>query len=201
MLHSMIKAPRPTRAEVSDIANACLDRTDAIMLSGETAYGKYPLESVETMARIALETESSYSTFIDTPYTDDNKITAYLSKAAVKAAIRLNTKALIADTASGRTILGLAAYRGENLVFAQCYNDQVMRELSLSYGIYCDRIKSSKSVHFFLQDTLTRLLDQDFLTNDDMITVLAGNYGETSGASFIDISTVENMIGKSMICR
>ena len=194
MLHSMINSPRPTRAEVSDIANACLDRTDAIMLSGETAYGKYPLKAVETMARITLETEMNGSTFIDTVYTVDHKVTAYLSKAAVKASMRLNTKALIADTLTGRTILGLAAYRGENLLFVECYSKRVMRELSLSYGVYSDYVEIKASAHDFLQITLPRLISQGNFEKEDLIVVLAGNYGTAQGASFMEISTAQSML-------
>ena len=195
MLHSMINSPRPTRAEVSDIANACLDRTDAIMLSGETAFGKYPVKSVETMARIVLETEMDGSTFVDTDYTVDHKVTAYLSKAAVKTSMRLDTKALIADTLTGRTILGLAAYRGKTLIFVQCYSKRVMRELSLSYGVYCDYIEIKASAHDFLKVTLPMLMYHGHFEKEDLIVVLAGNYGTEQGASFIEISTAEIMLG------
>ncbi|MGV7222997.1 MAG: pyruvate kinase [Nitrospinales bacterium] len=138
MLQSMIHSPRPTRAEVSDVANACIDRTDAVMLSGETAIGKYPLESVKMMATIADEVESSIRTFVNVSYESENSITSYLAKAAVKASMRLDTKALVADSISGKTILNLAAYRGESLIYAQCYSKQVMRHLAISFGVYSD---------------------------------------------------------------
>jgi pyruvate kinase len=194
MLQSMVVSPRPTRAEVSDVANACLDRTDAVMLSGETANGKYPLEAVKMMAKIAKEVESSGSTFTDTVYETQNTVTSYLSKAAVKASMRLNSKALIADTISGRTILSLAAYRGESPIYAQCYDKRVMRELALSYGVQAHYMERDLTSHLFLQSALTRLLEENEFTQDCLITVLAGNFGSDYGASYVEISTAKNLL-------
>lgn len=194
MLQSMIYSPRPTRAEVSDVANACLDRTDAIMLSGETANGKYPLESVKMMARIALEVESSLSTFIDTTYETGNDVTSYLAKAAVKASLRLNTKGLIADTISGKTIRSLAAYRGENRIYAFCYNKRVMRELALSFGVRAHYMQADLSSHEFLESALSKLFEEKRIAEDSLLTVLAGNFGSDNGASYVEISTARNLL-------
>lgn len=194
MLQSMINSPRPTRAEVSDVANACLDHTDAVMLSGETAYGKYPLEAVKMMAKIAKEIETSLSSFIDTSYESENDVTGYLSKAAVKASMRLNTKALIADSISGKTIRSLAAYRGESPLYAQCYDKRVMRELALSYGVSANYMKPDLTSHEFLQTALTRLIEEKRFDEDSLITVLAGNFGSDYGASYVEISTAKNLL-------
>jgi pyruvate kinase len=194
MLQSMVVSPRPTRAEVSDVANACLDRTDAVMLSGETANGKYPLEAVKMMSKIANEVETSRSTFTDTVYETQNTVTSYLSKAAVKASMRLNSKALIADTISGRTILSLAAYRGESPIYAQCYDKRVMRELALSYGVMANYMERDLTSHLFLQNALTRLLEKKEFTENCLITVLAGNFGSDCGASYVEISTAKNLL-------
>ena len=194
MLQSMIKSPRPTRAEVSDVANACLDRTDAIMLSGETAFGKYPLESVQMMTRIAEEIESSLSTFTDSPYEAENSVTSYLAKAAVKASLRLKTSALIADSISGKTILSLVAYRGKNPIFAQCYSMRVMRELALSYGVYASYMTPDITSHEFLRTALNRLLAEKYFDEESLITVLAGHFGATYGASYVEISTARNLL-------
>ena len=196
MLQSMILNPRPTRAEVSDVANACLDHTDAVMLSGETAFGKYPLEAVQMMANIAAEVEASHSTFTDTSYEGENNVTSYLSKAAVKAALRLTTKALIADSISGKTILSLAAYRGENVIFAQCYSKRVMRELAISFGVYANYMQSDLTTHEFLEAALTRLMAENHFGLDSLITVLAGNFGSEAGASYVEISTAKNLLEK-----
>src|SRR5210317_48942 len=140
MLHSMIDSPRPTRAEVSDVANACLDHTDALMLSGETANGKYPELAVRTMVKIAVEVESKRKGYMDVGYTQENKVAAYLAKSAVKAGLRLNTRAIVADSLTGTSIRALSAYRGANVIHAQVYDRRVMRRLSLSYGVYADYI-------------------------------------------------------------
>ena len=197
MLQSMIHSPRPTRAEVSDVANACLDGTDAIMLSGETANGKYPLEAVQVMTRVALEIESGHDTFNDIPYESDNSVTSYLAKAAVKASMRLHTKALIADTISGKTILSLAAYRGKNPIYAQCYSKRVVRELGLSYGVCAHFIQQDLSSHVFLRTALTRLIEEDRFAEESLITVLAGHFGSVNGASYIEISSAKNMLNRN----
>jgi pyruvate kinase len=192
MLHSMIESPRPTRAEVSDVANACLDHADALMLSGETASGKYPEVAVRTMAKIAQEVESKKSSYINVPYTHENKITAYLAKAAVKAALRMNTKAIVADSLTGTSILALSAYRGDNPIFAQVYDRRVMRQLSLSFGVFADFISMDITTAQPLKDAICRLMDEHCFKEEDLIIVLAGSFGVKQGASFIEISTAGN---------
>ncbi len=196
MLQSMMNSPRPTRAEVSDVANACLDHTDAIMLSGETAHGQYPLESVKMMAKIAQEVESGLSTFTDTPYESEHNVTGFLAKAAVKAALRLDTQALIADTISGKTILSLVAYRGENPIFAQCYSKRVVRELALSFGVVASYMPPDLSSHEFLRTAVTRLIDDHSFSPQSLVTVLAGNFGSDFGASYVEISTAANLLNR-----
>lgn len=193
MLHSMIDSPRPTRAEVSDVANACLDRADALMLSGETASGKYPEVAVRTMTKIIREVEAKNSQYIDVPYSDQHKITAYLAKAAVKAALRLNTKAIVADSVTGKSILALAAYRGNNPIYAQIYNRQVMRQLSLSYGVYADYTLKDITSNEQLSKSICRLIGDRHFDDEDLIIVLAGSFGAKHGASYIEISTARNL--------
>ena len=123
MLHSMITNPRPTRAEVSDIASAIYSQTDAIMLSGETANGKYPVEAVKTMTKVALEVEKNKEKFLEIPYLNiKGEISAYLAKVAVKTAFRIGARGIIADTTGGKTIRDMASYRGIKLILAQCYS-------------------------------------------------------------------------------
>lgn len=191
MLHSMIESPRPTRAEVSDVANACLDHADALMLSGETAYGKYPEMSVRTMASIAQEVEDKKSSFMDVPYSIQNKVTAYLAKAAVKASLRLNTKAIIADSLTGKSIRALSAYRGDSPIYAQIYDRKVMRQLSLSFGVFASFIPLGLSSSDPIQMAICRLIDEKQFKAEDLIIVLAGSFGPRHGASFIEISNAE----------
>ena len=192
MLQSMITNPRPTRAEVSDIANAVYSQTDALMLSGETANGRYPVEAVKTMARVALEVENNKEKFIDMPSVKINgEISAYLAKVAVKTAVRIDARGIIADTTGGRTIRDMAAYRGYKIILAQCYLKSTMRELALSYGIYASYQERKKSIDDFLKVALQNLTRDNFVNNDDVIVVLAGNFSGGSGFSFIEVGTVE----------
>jgi pyruvate kinase len=193
MLHSMITSPRPTRAEVSDVANACLDHTDALMLSGETANGKYPEVAVRTMAKIAKEVEQKRSSFIDVPYSIDNKVTAYLAKAAVKAALRLNTKGIVADSLTGTSIRALAAYRGDNPIYAQVYDQKVMRQLSLSFGVAASYLPLDITSPNLLKNSICRLIDEKEFNDDSLIIVLAGSFGANHGASYIEISTARTL--------
>jgi pyruvate kinase len=192
MLHSMISNPRPTRAEVSDIANAIYSQTDAIMLSGETANGKYPVEAVKTMTKVALEVEKNKEKFLDIPYLNvTGEISAYLAKVAVKTAFRIGARGIIADTTGGRTIRDMASYRGINLILAQCYSLSTMRELALSYGVYASFQERKKSVDEFIHIALKKLVKTHNMKVDDIIVVLAGNFSDGSGFSFIEVGSVQ----------
>jgi pyruvate kinase len=192
MLHSMITNPRPTRAEVSDIANAIYSQTDAIMLSGETANGKYPVEAVKTMTKVALEVEKNKEKFLNIPYLNvTGEISAYLAKVAVKTAFRIGARGIIADTIGGRTIRDMASYRGINLILAQCYSDTTMRELALSYGVYTSLQVKKKSVDEFIHIALKDLTVTHNLKNDDIVVVLAGNFSGGTGFSFIEVGSVQ----------
>jgi len=200
MLHSMIKNPRPTRAEITDIANAVFTGTDAIMLSGETAYGDYPVEAVKTMARTVMEVESSTTFNISEKIAPhDNEISVYLAKTAVKAVEKLNARAIITDTDTGKTARYISAFRGRSPIFAQCYSKRVMRELALNFGIYSDYMTVETSKNQFIRTTLSSLLDKKYLSPDALIAVLAGNFGKKSGPSFVEISTAGNMIASEKI--
>ncbi len=192
MLHSMIDSPRPTRAEVSDVANACLDNTDALMLSGETASGKYPELAVRTMAKIAVEVESKRQGYLDVGYTQESKVAAYLAKSAVKAALRLNTKAIVADSLRGTSIRALSAYRGANVIYAQVYDRRIMRLLSLSYGVYADYIAMDLGDGAPLRQSICRLIAENRFHDDDLIVILAGSFGSRQGATYIEISSAAN---------
>jgi len=192
MLHSMITNPRPTRAEVSDIASAIYSQTDAIMLSGETANGKYPVEAVKTMTKVALEVEKNKEKFLDIPYLNvTGEISAYLAKVAVKTAFRIRAMGIIADTTGGRTIKDMASYRGIKLIFAQCYSENTMRELALSYGVYASYQERRKSVDEFIHVALKKLIKAHNLKSEEIIVVLAGNFTGGSGFSFIEVGSVQ----------
>jgi len=191
MLHSMITNPRPTRAEVSDVANAIYSQTDAVMLSGETANGKYPVEAVKTMTKVALEVEKNKEKYLEMQSIDyAGEVSSYLSKVAVKTAIRIGARGIIADTTRGRSIRDMAAYRGINLLLAQCYTLRIMRELALSYGVYSNFQERKKSMDEFIHIALKNLTISHDLQGDDIVVVLAGNFSGGSGFSFIEVGSV-----------
>ena len=207
MLQSMIENPRPTRAEVSDVANAIFDGTDAIMLSGETAYGKYPVEAIKMMKSIAKEIEGNTETFLanleavalkhesNKSQTQNDEVAAQLTKVAIEASEHLDVKAIISDTTSGRSIRALAAYRSRHTIYAQCYNKHTMRKLVLSYGVHVDYLEMPKSHSAFIKNALINLVHKKAFYKENLVTVIAGNYGRTTGVSYMEIATVENLLG------
>ena len=206
MLHSMIHNPRPTRAEITDIANAIYYRTDAVMLSGETAYGKYPVESVRTLTQVARETEKSKVSENDirVPFThDDKEITSFLAKQAVKSAAKLNTKAIVTDSHTGRTARVLAAFRGSKPVFAMATSKRLARELSLSYGVWAEYqpgegIENTKeSRRAYYEDAIRKLIEYKMIKKGDRVAYLGGSFGETGGTTYLDI----NEAGKVLEAR
>lgn len=199
MLHSMIDNPRPTRAEVSDVATAIYDRTDAIMLSGETAYGNYPVESVKVMSKIALEVEASKDKRNDLPVPRlDNETSAFLAEAAVLASKELNVTAIVTDTLTGKIARYIAAFRGALPVFAKCHNGRVKRELALSYGVFPSEIQSKKNKHKLIETSLLDLVERNMITEKDTVVYVGGNFGVGGGTSFIEIASVEQMAHAKM---
>lgn len=197
MLHSMIKNPRPTRAEVTDIANAIYYRTDALMLSGETAYGKYPLEAVQTMTKVAREAENTKlaANDIRVPIEgNDLDVTSFLAKQAVKSSNKLHVKAIITDSYTGRTARYLAAFRGTSTVFAICYNPRVTRMLSLSYGVWAVYQPWNDSRRGYFYSALNELIKSGRITRNDMVAYLSGSFGEGGGTTFLEINNVGKVL-------
>ncbi|OPZ26162.1 MAG: Pyruvate kinase [Bacteroidetes bacterium ADurb.BinA174] len=199
MLHSMIEHPRPTRAEITDIANAIYYRTDAIMLSGETAYGKYPVEAVRTMTKVAHETEKTKlaENDIRVPYAlDDNEVTSFLAKQAVKTASRLNTQAIFTDSHTGRTARVLAAFRGKKPVFAMTTTERLARELALSYGVWAEHLpgkgieNTKESRRAYYVAAIQKMLEHKMIDVKNRVAYLGGSFGETGGTTYLDISEV-----------
>ncbi|MFA5815285.1 MAG: pyruvate kinase [Bacteroidales bacterium] len=196
MLHTMIEHPRPTRAEISDVANAIYTGTDALMLSGETAYGQYPVEAVSMMTRIALEVENSRESEGVSISSIDNEIAAFLANTAFHASKDLNTSAVVIDTLTGRTGRYMAAFRNRNPVFAACYSVRVMRELALSYGICPFYMDPKENTDTFKRSVVSYLLDHGELDRSDRIIVVGGSFGPRKGASFLEISKVSDLLGR-----
>ncbi len=195
MLHTMISNPRPTRAEVSDVATAIYDRTDAVMLSGETAYGQYPVEAVQLMSRVALEVESSKDKRNDLPVPRlENEVSAFLAEAAVMSGNELKVAAIITDTLTGKIARYISAFRSPRPVFAKCHNGRVKRELALSYGVYPSEIVVKKNKYKLVETSLLDLVERRFIQENDTVVYVGGNFGVGGGTSFIEIASVEQMM-------
>ena len=193
MLHTMIDHPRPTRAEVSDIANAVFSGTDAIMLSGETAYGDYPLEAVKVMSRVAEANESILPPDANRNLVRiNNEITAALARVAVRMTTMLPIKAIVVDTNSGRTARYLSAFRGGLPVYARCYDEHVMRELALSFGVRPYFSVKPHSRDEFIRD-IPQVLLQNGYQPEDQILVIGGSFGHVRGASFLEVCKISDI--------
>lgn len=200
MLHTMIDNPRPTRAEVTDIANAIYSRTDALMLSGETASGKYPLEAVQTMAAIAEQAEQDRmnSDDFDIPLSSTCSQREFLAHTAIESTRKLGVAGIIAASESGQTARDIAAFRGPTPVLAICYNNEkTMRWLNLSYGVIPIYQKKHLSSLFLFMAALRMLLQKGYIKNDDKIAYLGGSIGGRGGATFLEINRVSQVFDKS----
>ncbi len=175
MLESMISAPRPTRAEASDVANAVLDGADAVMLSGETSVGEYPIETVETMARIVASTEDhglARMTAIDwQPRTRGGVI----AKAAAEVAERVGAKYLIAFTQSGDSARRLSRYRGSIPMLAFTPVDAVRSQLSLSWGIEAFKLPPVNHTDEMVMQIDQALLKINRVSEGDLVVLIGGS--------------------------
>ena len=200
MLHTMINNPRPTRAEVTDIANAIYYRTDALMLSGETASGKYPLEAVQTMARIAEQAEKDkcLNDDIEVPLSsEDLDQRAFLAHAAIDATRKLGVAGIITDSETGQTARNLAAFRGPVPVLAICYNEKTQRWLNLSYGVIPIYQREQVSSQYMFFAALRMLRQKGYIKDEDKIAYLSGSFGEGGGTTFLEINKVEEVFNRS----
>lgn len=187
MLHSMIEHPRATRAEISDVANAVYQRADAMMLSGETAYGKYPVESVRTMSSVAIEVENAMHGVLGVPPMVDSDINSFLAHEAVMAGEKVNAKAIFTDAFRGVSARFIASFRGSNPTFAICHNQSVMRWLALSYGVnayYYEDDASESPRHS--TEAVRRIVEQGLIQPDDRVAYLTGT---RRGARALEIIT------------
>ena len=200
MLHTMISNPRPTRAEVTDIANAIYYRTDALMLSGETAYGKYPVEAVKTMTKIAAQAEKDKLSDNDIriPFgREQQRRDCVPGQTSVKATTKLKIRAIITDSYSGRTARNLAAFRGKYPVLAICYKEKTMRHLALSYGVEAIYMPEKANGQAYYFAALRKLLDDGVLSESDMVAYLSSGKQGTQ-TSFLEINVVGDVLKYAM---
>ncbi|MCR1899160.1 pyruvate kinase [Irregularibacter muris] len=176
MLDSMIRNPRPTRAEVTDVANAIFDGTDAIMLSGETAAGKFPVEAVRTMDRIARKTENSlnYKEMLKTLDPAEISVTDSISHATCTTAQELGASAIITATASGHTARMVSKYRPESPILAFTPDAKVVRRLTLVWGVYPVLIQDFTSTDELFDHSVHRALEEGLVQWGDLVVITAG---------------------------
>lgn len=191
MLHSMIDNPRPTRAEVTDVSNAITQRADAIMLSGETAYGQYPVEAVRTMCRIAEESERYIDVSLDVNLEKVTKpIAAVLARSIVGATEEIPVKAIIFDTWTGRTGRYLAEFRPKVPIYAMCYNGFTMRELALTYDVYGYKFDITGTKEGFVNNSIKILLEDGKISKGDLVGFIGGSFNDVLGATYMEFKYV-----------
>lgn len=199
MLHTMITNPRPTRAEVTDIANAIYSNTDALMLSGETASGKYPLEAVKTMAAVAEQAENdrnSFDAMYNVPLNEHCSQREFLSHSAIESTRLLGIEGIITASKSGYTARCLATYRGPKPILAICYNDKLQRWLNLSYGVIAVRQKEKASAGEIFNAALRMLRQKGYVTNEDKVAYLSGALDSLGdGTTLLEMIKVGDRIG------
>ena len=222
MLDSMIVNPRPTRAEISDVANAIYDGTSAIMLSGETAAGAYPVEALKTMSAIAERTEQeSHSRFAPLTETSNGKISVSdaTAHAACLTAKDVNAAAIVTVSESGNTARLLSKYRPEQPIIACVMKEQVQRQLALSWGITPLMMSLAHSTDELIEMSTSLAKENGYLHNGELAVVTAGvPVGVSGTTNMIKIHMVGNCLatgvgvgrenadvtnatGKACVCR
>jgi pyruvate kinase len=194
MLQSMVDNPRPTRAEVSDVANAIYDGTDAIMLSGETAYGKFPIEAVQMMANIAHTVESQKESLLATLPVHQQSAEVmprnHLAKAAVSCSAALPVKAIVTSTRAGITARICASYRGRVPILALSEQMSTVRQLSLSYGVYSSKIDMPQTTDELVKVCLFKMIEENQIELNDLIVFVGGGHqNEAQHTNMIQIET------------
>ena len=198
MLDSMIRNPRPTRAEASDVANAIVDGTDAIMLSGESAAGKYPVESVETMARIAMEMENSqaFKDKMSNRKPSSKSTTESISFAACETAVNLDADALLTATGSGLTARVVSKFRPFIKIIAATPSIKVQHFLTLTWGVYPLISKFASSTDEMIDTAIDAALEHELIELGNLITITAG--APTGMPGTTNLIKVE-VVGKPLI--
>ena len=176
MLDSMIKNPRPTRAEVSDVANAVFDHTSAVMLSGETSIGRYPVETVRAMVQIVKNAESNidYTNKHIGKIYDTNDVTSAISHATVSSAHDLDAAAIIAVTTSGYTAKMVSSYRPQTRIIGGTANRRVYYKLSLSWGVTPMMMAMKMESEPLWSAVLMKAEAMNYIKKDDLVVLTAG---------------------------
>lgn len=200
MLDSMQRNPRPTRAEASDVANAIFDGTDAIMLSGETAAGIYPVESVETMHRIAETTESAlnYKQIVSNRRKEkESNMTEAIGQAVAYTALNLKVRAIIAPTESGTTAKMISKYRPGAPIIAVTSSERPARKLSLVWGVQPIIGASVHSTDELLENAVDESLKHGYVKHGDLVVITAGvPVGQAGTTNLMKVHVIGDILAK-----
>jgi pyruvate kinase len=200
MLDSMQRNPRPTRAEASDVANAIFDGTDAIMLSGETAAGAYPLEAVQTMHRIASRAEMALNypaILADRSRNIGHNMTNAIGQSVAYTALHLDVHAIIAPTVSGHTAKMISRYRTKAPIIAVTSDEKVCRRLALVWGVYPQKSKAAESTDEMLELAVLAGLNSGIVKQGDLVVITAGvPVGESGTTNLMKIHVVGDIVAK-----
>lgn len=200
MLDSMIRNPRPTRAEASDVANAIIDGTDAVMLSGETAAGKYPVEAVKTMARIAEKTENTilaegYGSLMD--FSAEKTITASIGHATSTVAQELGAAAIITHTTSGSTARMVARHRPVAPIVAGCPDPVICRQLLLVWGVFPALTAKVETTEAIINTGVKAALDSGIIKPGDLVVITTGvPVGVAGTTNLLKVHVVGEVVAK-----
>ncbi|MBG9590043.1 pyruvate kinase [Cytobacillus firmus] len=201
MLDSMQRNPRPTRAEASDVANAIFDGTDAIMLSGETAAGSYPVEAVQTMHNIASRAESAldHKEILSNRSKDnEHNITDAIGESVAHTALNLDVNAIITPTESGHTARMISKYRPKAPIVAVTSNDHVSRRLSLTWGVYPQIGQKASTTDDMLDIAVEESLNSGIVASGDLVVITAGvPVGEAGTTNLMKIHVVGDILAKA----
>ena len=191
MLETMKKNNRPTRAEVSDVANAVLNGTDAVMLSGETTVGKYPAETVKCMSNICENIEKYLDCKINTDYIKKS-VEGAIATNVVETASLLDAKLIVATTMSGKTAARVSNLRPKTLILATCPNKKVARSLALNFGVYPIVTNIFDSIDEIVEDAKIKAIDFAELKHNDLILITGGFHknNENKGTNFMKIEKI-----------
>ncbi|TRW24034.1 pyruvate kinase [Criibacterium bergeronii] len=202
MLDSMIRNPRPTRAEVTDVANAIIDGTDAIMLSGETAAGKYPLEAVKTMAKIARAVEGSFDYSMILKQKKSVKqvsVTNAISHATSTTAIDLNAKAIIASTSGGYTARMISSYRPASPIIATTNDKKTYYQTVLFWGVYPLLTPEMKTAEDIINVSVEEAMNKNLIEVGDLVVITAGvPVGKSGSTNLLRIHIASQTLAKGI---
>lgn len=200
MLDSMIRNPRPTRAETNDVANAVLDGTSAVMLSGETASGKYPLKAVVTMRKICEYTESTvdHNEILENRIKDvENSMTNSIGRSACVIARDLAANAIITATTSGNTSRAIAKFRPETPIIASTPFEKIKNQLSLVWGVRPVKVLNFKDTDNLIDASMEVSVKKGFLKSGDLVVLTAGvPTGIAGSTNLLKIENVSEILGR-----